>query len=637
MARNTERHHSWSSDLKLRHAQVKFVSANGAPSKEPRDLEASTHHAAFPSDDGPTATERDRLKPHMSELSLSVPMSSKVPVITADVSSPTLERDDGVARNGQKGILHAEKIDKIDELFIIDTSGFPNVVRIGLPPPPILRSPSPTGSDSSEEVIVFGGRAGSQRRRPEITSETHSSSLKAERLKHNCMMSTQQVGFTPLASLHTSKSTTSGMNLSLRVSPIRRNTGIVRSHLRTRNPGGTAIPKTSPRSTKGSRGLWNKPHESEVLADCITNTQAGEQNEKSTVRNLLNGRELGGCRNNVWEDEAHTSSSDVMSKKLLSNGMEADWSEGDLNDFDELSTSNEILGEITHVLSKRERTSGLQYLIVCEGYTFDDARWIPLSSLDTPGAQEKIILFDKGAASVKQYSLSSQGTDGASDLGDLAALDLEEALDDLRDEEDLLKRKQSRMTDEKLARLLSKQEELGLGSDELVLFDGDERSEATDVDSFDIVCKNAMRFSTRGGKRNGQRQGVFDHAGFFADVLDQDSYGGFDIMDQDRSSLRKRSKGYRGMVPFELSDTELMNTINLNWEKDREKKKMRKLEREELRTQGLLGKKDKVNMKAKYPEGMSYSEIKSEVRNFMLSASERYNSLHPAFGCSNSA
>ena len=59
------------------------------------------------------------------------------------------------------------------------------------------------------------------------------------------------------------------------------------------------------------------------------------------------------------------------------------------------------------------------------------------------------------------------------------------------------------------------------------------------------------------------------------------------------------------------------------WEKDRTKKKMRKQERQELRAQGLLGKKNKVDLKAKYSEGISTIEVKMEIKDSLLSSLER--------------
>ena len=63
--------------------------------------------------------------------------------------------------------------------------------------------------------------------------------------------------------------------------------------------------------------------------------------------------------------------------------------------------------------------------------------------------------------------------------------------------------------------------------------------------------------------------------------------------------------------------------MHMAWENDRSKKKKRKQEREELRAQGLLGKKGKPDLKVKYAEGISMPQLKSEIKDFLLSSMER--------------
>lgn len=107
-------------------------------------------------------------------------------------------------------------------------------------------------------------------------------------------------------------------------------------------------------------------------------------------------------------------------------------------------------------------------------------------------------------------------------------------------------------------------------------------------------------------------------------AFDVDSYGDFDIMDFDRPSLKKSKK--RDQVPsFGLSDSDLEWELESSWKNDRKKKKKLKKEREELRAQGLLGGKGKVNLKAKYSEGMNVEAIKSEIRGFLLSPAREYD------------
>ncbi|SPQ25898.1 dbb7f978-f873-4c6f-9281-4b015e99a38f [Thermothielavioides terrestris] len=60
------------------------------------------------------------------------------------------------------------------------------------------------------------------------------------------------------------------------------------------------------------------------------------------------------------------------------------------------------------------------------------------------------------------------------------------------------------------------------------------------------------------------------------------------------------------------------------WQRDRERKKIRKLEREALRAGGLLGKNmDSNDLRVKYPSGMKLDDIKAELTSFLLGSVER--------------
>ncbi|KAK5008342.1 squalene synthetase-like protein, partial [Cryomyces antarcticus] len=205
--------------------------------------------------------------------------------------------------------------------------------------------------------------------------------------------------------------------------------------------------------------------------------------------------------------------------------------------------------------------------------------------------------------------------------------DLESSLDgDERerwlDEEDLRQRRKGRMDDETIARLLAKQEELGMGSDELLLYDDDGDEMNLDIGLLPSSSKRTntiLRPSRQHGRGSKRARGEYPAAGLFADVLDQDPYNGFDIMDFDRPSLKKKPKARRETLPFELSDEELAGNLQTAWLADRDKKKLKKAERQELRAQGLLGKKNqhKTDLSMKYVEGMSIVQIKAEFKAFL--------------------
>ncbi|PLB51765.1 hypothetical protein P170DRAFT_85925 [Aspergillus steynii IBT 23096] len=117
------------------------------------------------------------------------------------------------------------------------------------------------------------------------------------------------------------------------------------------------------------------------------------------------------------------------------------------------------------------------------------------------------------------------------------------------------------------------------------------------------------------------KKGMFPTATTFADALESDPYYGFDIMDFDRPSLRKKSKAKYHAPNFELSDSELEMELVRAWQNDRDKKKTRKQRRENLRSKGLLGRGlDNADLKVKYTNGITLEELRTEIHTFLLSS-----------------
>ena len=172
-----------------------------------------------------------------------------------------------------------------------------------------------------------------------------------------------------------------------------------------------------------------------------------------------------------------------------------------------------------------------------------------------------------------------------------------------------------RMTDEQIARLLSKQEELGMGSDELLLFEhGPEADEDVDSDAIPFMFSSGVKSLSDRLSRS-SRGGAQRPPAAISDV-----YGGFDVMDFERPSLKPRPKARRGKLELDLSDSELEASMQMAWENSRLKKRQRKQAREELRAQGLLGSKDgKPDLKQKYKEGMGIQAARKEIRDFLMS------------------
>ncbi|KAJ8127260.1 hypothetical protein O1611_g6376 [Lasiodiplodia mahajangana] len=167
--------------------------------------------------------------------------------------------------------------------------------------------------------------------------------------------------------------------------------------------------------------------------------------------------------------------------------------------------------------------------------------------------------------------------------------------------------------DERLAQLIAKQEELGIGGDDALLFDD------VDLDDGWIAAASMPRRKkiSRSKKSNIFQGGSqFPSATKMAEALDE-----FDLMDLQNSRLRRTKKG---TVSFGLSDSELEGALNAAIKKDRLKKADKKKAREELRSQGLLGKKvNPHDLRVKYHGGMSLDDLADEMEAFLLSTREQ--------------
>ena len=232
-------------------------------------------------------------------------------------------------------------------------------------------------------------------------------------------------------------------------------------------------------------------------------------------------------------------------------------------------------------------------------------------------------------------------SDDGLNASDLESSDLEDELEydeqeQWEDEEDLRQRRIDAMTDEQIARLYAKQAELGIEGDELVIDDGayvsmDDLDGLGDLDE----ARAGLAALANGGfgrtpnkhgmRRRGGRKGdmSFPDASALADTVEQYGEHGFEIMDFERPSLRPTKKGRKGKLPPELealSDDELREDMRDRWDNDRAKKRAKKVEREELRAQGLLGsagRDGKADLSQKYLEGMTVAQIHEELRIFL--------------------
>lgn len=603
-ALNTQIHEShWAPGQKLRHNKITFVSAGGVE-------EATTN------------TNEEAMADMTLEEVFNVSVQKDEPVVSQTLVSSTilpkqmkdeLEEASTIAQLAEEdveGTVVPETLedefmqDEVEETrektFTIDIAGS-QPFATGLPPPRI-RSPSPAPSDSSEEVILFGGRDSSGRplrRAPSVRTAKSFQRTITDDVKTTSIRSTPaRVGSqaaAPAASGSKYKQPS--------IAAVEKEDDVVI----TISPKKKAAP-----APRGPARSQKQILEDELMADYIENLK--EQGLDPSAP--YNQRELGGTDDEQWADEL-----DEEEKNILEERNEG-WTKSDLSDFDNLSTSDGNIGNVEEILSKRDRKSGTQYLIVWEGTNMDEARWVPELSLVDKQAKEMIdkFLVEEQLIAEAFCTDSESDSDEADDL-----LNGSDNDDDIDDDAELimerqLERKIERMSDEQIARLLAKQEELGMGTDNLMLFDGldgDEGEVEMEDDEDDWLPSTASRRRPRANKTPKRAKAEFPSA-----THTVDAYDGFDVMDFERPSisLKKKTKARKGKLIFDISDSELERSMEDAWDLDRMKKCAKKREREDLRAAGLLGKgqASKPDMKAKYKEGMSIEDIKEELKDFLM-------------------
>ena len=499
-----------------------------------------------------------------------------------------------------KGVSEMES----NKIFFIDVNRAKEPIYTDIPPPTTRRSHSPEMSDSSEEIIVFSGRArgrgglgsnGSFFRTLESRSQLFKDSVDPRAHPRDDSMAVNN-GSTSLRFKNELTPQLASRNLV--------------SHREL-----YALEPIAHSRSSAKNSFRRKAHEDEIIADYIANMDVSENltdtvNEEPDVEPHKRG--------------VSSQIEEVPVSGELSQHDSFDWDVSNLVDLPNLDYLSEDQNSLGGVISKRERRSSIQYLVLGEGNSVDDARWKPLSSLKTPGAKRHIRTLESKSFAPDEYLTDSDESND--DLRNRqAAMDLQQGSDDLLDEPDLLDGSKRRMTDENIARLLSKQEELGLGSGNLLLYDGQDYGEKDQVASLrNVTHDKALQI---GGRKKYRSSKNVESTSSFTNILNGDPYDGFDVMDLERPSLRKKPKGRRGAFALELADidvdTDDDHLMQLAWENDRAKKKIRKQKREELRTQGLLGKKNGTDIKTKYAKGISMADLKYEIREFLSSNAER--------------
>ena len=623
-ARNTERHHSWDSSPNLRHSRIAFISAGISsaddlnPVLQKSDKIVEVSESSLPEENtAPTTANENQVTTYalvpdeqMSNMTLNEFNAPPARQLTSEEKLDSMSNRSRV----ESGLENTRENNK---LFFADLQRADEPIHTGLMPPKMERSLSLTSSDSSEEIVLFAGRRpscnnGGQGHKASARSrESNGQAVRDISIPSRYRSFSATVVDDPVE-IETERTQRSRKQTAPDLSP--RDLKSAPFHL---NGDFVATADRPGRRRRGGH-LRKETKYEEILNDYVANISDSGGLEAFVTSSMLNQRDLDGFDNPEWQDEAESLAKGHVERGPLMN-LEV-WDSTDLEDFNELSTSDDAPDRIKQVLSKRERPSGVQYLIVGSGYTIDDARWFPVSSLGTPSAEALVREFEEKAESNRLIcgsDVSSVPTD------EHVTQDLQDDLDNQEDDKDLEDKRKARMTDEQIAKLLSKQEELGLGSTSLMLFDGNIIGKETEEEVQPDESWEQEHQAPSRSQRKKRSQSRLPSATILANVLDPDPYNGFDVLDQQKLSSRRKQKGWHEKLSVELSDSELEQSIQIAWEKDRTKKKMRKQERQELRAQGLLGKQNKVDLKAKYSEGISIIEVKKEIKDFLLSSLDR--------------
>lgn len=564
-ARNTERHATGWGSTRLRDQTVAFVSA-GNLVREELDTEEQ---------DGDTGQERDDLPPEDPQ---PEPATSAVETHIQEQLQPTDEqagKTDTATREVLSSIpAHAQPQEKT----------VPRRVSVS--------------SDSSEEIL-FAGRqnAAPNRVRKARSPPTHLSPPAPEPLDDS-------------ADFQTTDGPSEDARQNNCTSPLRKFKPI---SIRNKN--------MDRRGRLRVRSTNKRDEEEAIMNDYIANLAMNDDDDSEEDQD--SGVRKSGRRNEHFrffdgaveaKVNVQTQQSAAHKSKPPKPDQAIDWDSEDLEDFDELSTTDEEVGEISQVLRHRVRESGPQYLVTAAGKEVGEARWVLKAKLQSDSAVEEIRIFEE----IRAFDIQETTEDTDDESGSDEAL--EDLVNDIESEDDENARilaHTSRMTDEQIARALAKQEELGMGGDELLLFDGavGGRDDDSGLDEFTagdefIPFSAKSHLSSRGkSKRNRRLRDSFPPAEAFADALEQDPYGAFDIMDFDRPSLKPKKRGRKSdPLNWGLDDEELAEHLHSTWSKDREKKAARKRDKQEAREAAMLDSSERSQP----------AVIKAEIRQFLV-------------------
>ncbi|KAI1006354.1 hypothetical protein K3495_g1871 [Podosphaera aphanis] len=606
VAKNTKKKDFWKSDRKLRNSKISFISAGTLEPFKPKD----------------TATAFANLRLNSYWRESNTPEIDKVQGTEEDTSGNTIQAQDSTIPTRCPG-------------YFIDLHGT-KPVHTGFSPP-CIRSPSPTPSDSSEEVILFKGR--------NFQESFIDSAPKI--IETPAVLKLDPTARAVEDAIQVQESINEKNPLLNQQLPLQRSDSPVKDPPSLDKYPSKKICDTTDSSEKNNRGLRNTDIEEEALMnDYLENMDSEDVNYMlSFARREL---DIGSLNDHP---ETRTSSSS-------SHWMKLGESENDspiLQDFDDLSTTESIRGKIQEILAQRDQNSEVQYLVVWQGLSIREAQWVPMSSLTNSNALSMIELFKAKDKLSGEFSDETEEEDsGMSD--DSSDTDQSSS----EGEVGYLYKRHNRshsLSDEDIARILAKQEELGMAADEILLFD---ESLSTGVG---LTSKSQKKKNSRAARKNKAKKGgpkrskwnecsdsPFPLTSSIVDPLEEFDFTKFEPFSQkgkgrkreltpNKSGLSsriidpqeefdfmkfgtfsKKGKGRKGNFTSNKINLEFEEQMRTSWQKDRSKKKKRKQERENLRVQGLLGNKNnQPNLHQKYHDGMNNVAMRKEIKAFLKS------------------
>lgn len=638
------------SSIKLRHQNIAFVNAsasastsNPTPTDDPELLPDAEHNLTV--DDNPIRTNLTTDMEHDFNVHMHIRSAEELQQLdggddTLDDAQDDARDEDDIVVTGMDGLTS-------DPLFVVDTVGDPSLrlkshTKVKQP---TMREPSPSPSSSSEEV-VFHGRSTVIDDPPVRRSTTHPRKANAPVITEPPPHITDDL----LAALETPSiqppppdTSRSSFRLIKATAPQPEEAWSPAPeypYWRKGTPPDTVIHAPGPAGPM----LWEETAEknpvpqqerSNEAEQTITSLQA-ELRERLVAKRAVNRSEADAADfEPLGSSASKTSRRGKRGRKKSNRLLSATVAE----DKDVNSPTEAAYDDYMANLAAQMDSDSLGGDNLTDLARLAQSEFLAGPSLVVDGREigEDEVL-DKHHTTEEWEDASSSDSDAIDedlDISNFDSSDLEDELDyTLRqqwdDEDDLRQRRLERMTDEQMARLFAKQQELGIDCNDLLIDDGGLASDAQEFG--DLAAARAAlpqltgtptgrSIKSRTRRKNGGP--TFPDATALADIVDQYGDAGFDIMDFDRPSLRPTKKGRKGQLPPELealSDDDFKNSMFDTFEKDRAKKRERKAAREQLRTEGMLGssgKKGKADLSIKYIEGMTMAQVRDELRIFL--------------------